>query len=343
MKFWSWLLLPFAAIYALITDFRKYLYQKKVFRSDTFEVPTISIGNLRVGGTGKTPHIEMLINIFAPTHQIATLSRGYGRATQGFRLADASDTPQTLGDEPMQFYEKFGKQIKVAVGEKRASAIPQLLRLCPEINLILLDDAFQHLAVVPSCSILLTEYARPFYQDFVLPMGRLRERRKAASRANIIIVSKCPSNISPQNQNQIKKYIHQYAPHTPIFFTKLSYKKPYFLVNKNLPVENVKKVVLLAAIANPDYFLEEMQKQFDCHAHLFFPDHHFFNDKDVLRIAEATPADACLLCTEKDAQKLSQVLPRNLLEKTLVMPIEVEFLEEQMKNEFLKSLRAFLG
>ena len=341
MKYWSYLLLPFASIYALITDLRSYLYKKKVIYSAKFDIPTISVGNLRVGGTGKTPHIELLIYLFAQTHQVATLSRGYGRKTKGFRLANQTDTPETIGDEPKQFYEKFGEKIKVAVGEERALAIPELLYLCPETNLILLDDAFQHLAVSPDCSILLTEYAKPFYQDFVLPMGRLRERRRAAQRANIIIVSKCPENISPDTRMQIEANTRQYAPNTPIFFTTLSYGKPYFLKDK-MPTDNIRKVILVAAIANPNYFLEKMQNQFDCQAHFFFPDHHFFKEADIKAIEKVTNNDTYLLCTEKDAAKLKNILPKNLLEKTLVMPIEVKFLEETMANNFLECVKNFL-
>lgn len=341
MKSWSLLLLPFAALYALITDIRFQLYQKKVFFSTKFDVPTISVGNLRVGGTGKTPHIELLIKLFAQTHQIATLSRGYGRKTKGFRLANQEDSPETIGDEPMQFYEKFGKKINVAVGEERALAIPELLYLRPETNLILLDDAFQHLAVKPNCSILLTEYAKPFYQDFVLPMGRLRERRKATHRADIIIVSKCPEKISQSEKEQIRKKINQYAPQKPIFFTKMTYGKPYFLQNKE-NAENIKKVVLIAAIANPNYFCEAMQKTFDCQAYFFFPDHYFFQKKDLLPLKESLQDDSYLLCTEKDANKLKNILPQEILARTLAMPVEVDFLENETKLEFLRSLQSFL-
>lgn len=341
MKLWSLLLLPFAALYAFITDIRSLLYQRKIFYAAKFEVPTISVGNLRVGGTGKTPHIEFLLGLFAHTHQIAILSRGYGRKTKGFRLAHQGDSPETIGDESMQFYEKFGEQIAVAVGEERALAIPELLYLCPQTNLILLDDAFQHLAVKPSCSILLTEFAQPFYQDFVLPMGRLRERRKAAQRADIIIVSKCPDNLSQNQQEYICQEISRYAPQTPIFFTKIIYGKPYFLATKEI-AECIKKVIIVAAIAKPDYFLKAMQEVFDCQAYFFFPDHHFFSKKDVENFQDLLKNDTYLLCTEKDAAKLKKVLPENLLQKTLVMPIKVDFCDEDMRTEFISTLQRFL-
>mgnify|MGYP005845328557 CR=1 FL=1 len=341
MKPWSLLFLPFAVLYALITDIRSLLYRKKAFFSAKFDVPTISVGNLRIGGTGKTPHIELLIKLFAQTHQVAILSRGYGRKTKGFRLANQEDTPKTIGDEPMQFYEKFGEKINVAVGEERALAIPELLYLRPETNLILLDDAFQHLAVKPSCSILLTEYAKPFYQDFVLPMGRLRERRKAAKRADIIVVSKCPEKIIPSQKEEVIQKISEYAPNIPIFFTKIIYGKPYFLQTKE-NAKDIKKVILLAAIANPNYFLEAMQEMFDCQAHFFFPDHHLFRKEDLSPIQKNIQEDTHLLCTEKDAAKLRSILPANILEKTLVMPIEVDFLDEDMKKHFIKSLQDFL-
>ncbi|MFN3315309.1 MAG: tetraacyldisaccharide 4'-kinase, partial [Raineya sp.] len=175
----------------------------------------------------------------------------------------------------------------------------------------------------------------------VLPMGRLRERRRAAQRADIIIVSKCPETISPQEKAEIEQNIQKYAPNTPIFFTKLSYGKPYFLHNK-IYAENIKKVVLVAAIANPDYFLKAMQSRFECQAHFFFPDHHFFKYSDMVGIEKTISNDTYLLCTEKDAIKLKNILPQSLLKKTLVMPIEVNFLEEIMQIAFLQYLQMFL-
>jgi len=335
------LLLPFAALYAVITDIRSWLYRKKILFSAKFDLPIICVGNLRVGGTGKTPHIEMLIRLLKDSYQIATLSRGYGRKTKGFRLADSQATAQSIGDEPMQFYEKFGGNISVAVGEERALAIPELLYLCPQTSLILLDDAFQHLAVKPSCSILLTEYAKPFYTDFVLPAGRLRERRKAAQRADLIIVTKTPPYISVQEQAHIKTQIARYARQVPVFFTKIAYGKPYFLQHKTT-AEHIQKVVLLTAIANPKYFVEAMQERYERVSVFTFADHYFFKEKDLTAIAHTISTDTYLLCTEKDATKLKNILPKTLLPKTLVMPIEVEFLEETMKTDFMLHLKSFL-
>jgi tetraacyldisaccharide 4'-kinase len=335
------LLLPFATLYAIITDVRSWLYRKKALFSAKFDLPIVCVGNLRVGGTGKTPHIELLLRLFSQTYQIAILSRGYGRKTRGFRLANQEDTPQTIGDEPMQFYEKFGEKVSIAVGEERALAIPELLYHRPDTNLILLDDAFQHLAVKPSCSILLTEYAKPFYTDFVLPAGRLRERRKAAQRADIIIVSKCPEKLLQSQKEEIVQKISEYAPNVPVFFTKINYGKPYFLQTKK-NAEDVKKVVLLTAIANPDYFLKAMQERYECVLTFTFPDHYFFKEKDLTTIGKHIPDDTYLLCTEKDATKLKNILPKTLLPKTLVMPIEVEFLEETMRTDFMLYLKSFL-
>jgi tetraacyldisaccharide 4'-kinase len=190
------LLLPVAWLYEGITRLRNWLYDKGYKKSTSFPLPVISVGNLTVGGTGKTPHVEYLVRLLKDQRQLVTLSRGYGRQTKGFLIADEQANAATIGDEPMQFYQKFGHQIKVAVGEKRVPAIEQILRLYPKTEIILLDDAFQHRAVRPCFSILLSDYHRPFYTDFVLPAGRLRESRKGAGRADAVIFSKCPQNLS---------------------------------------------------------------------------------------------------------------------------------------------------
>ena len=187
------LLFPFSWLYYLITQIRNRLYDRGLKPSVKFELPVICVGNLTVGGTGKTPMIEHLIRLLQNRFKVATLSRGYGRATKGIRIAGPSENASTIGDEPFQFYTKFGKRITVAVGEERALAIPTILQECSDTQIILLDDGFQHRKVSPGFSILLTDYHRPFYNDFLLPSGRLRESRWGAERADVIVVTKCPS------------------------------------------------------------------------------------------------------------------------------------------------------
>ena len=191
----KFLLYPFSLLYGLITDFRNVLFDKG-FKSQTgFDIPIINVGNLTVGGTGKSPQIEYLIRLLADTYQVASLSRGYGRKTKGYILADEHANAEQIGDEPMQFFQKFGSKISVVVSEKRVEGVQQLLQEKPTTELILLDDAYQHRYITPSFNILLMDYHRPFYEDLTFPAGRLRERRRGANRADCIVVSKCPENL----------------------------------------------------------------------------------------------------------------------------------------------------
>jgi tetraacyldisaccharide 4'-kinase len=224
------LLAPFSALYGMVITLRNYLYDRQVFKSVHFSPFIICVGNLRVGGTGKSPMIEYLGRLLKDEYSVAILSRGYGRNTKGIRLANEEDTAQTLGDEPFQFYQKFGKNQKVviAVGEERILAVPEILYLQPETEIILLDDAFQHRAIVADLNILLTEYARPFYSDTLLPGGRLRETRKGATRADVVIVSKCPAEIAEAQMLSMEKNIRKiYCSKYTCFFYGNPLSKPF--------------------------------------------------------------------------------------------------------------------
>ena len=188
------LLSPFALVYGVAMSIRRFLYETKLMRSSQFDVPTISVGNLSTGGTGKTPHIEYLIRLLQPYINVSVLSRGYKRKTEGFRMVQVDNTVLEVGDEPLQFKLKY-PSVPIAVSERRAYAIPQMLYRHPDIQTILLDDAFQHLAVAPYFNILLTEYNFPFNKDFLLPAGRLRDWRKTAAKANVIVVTKCKNDL----------------------------------------------------------------------------------------------------------------------------------------------------
>ena len=203
------LLYPFTLLYGTITDFRNHLYNMGQRPSIQFDTNVINVGNLTVGGTGKTPHVEYLIRLLHSQYKVATLSRGYGRKTKGFILANDEATAESIGDEPLQFYKKFKNECVVSVGEERALAIPHILTEHPETQVVLLDDAYQHRAVTPSFNILLTDYNRLFYQDYPFPSGRLRERRKGAKRANAVIVTKCPDDLSSSAQQAIEQQIRK--------------------------------------------------------------------------------------------------------------------------------------
>ncbi|PKQ66725.1 tetraacyldisaccharide 4'-kinase [Raineya orbicola] len=325
-----YLLLPFAILYGLITDLRNWLYDTGRLKSVRFDLPTIGVGNLRVGGTGKTPFIEYLIHLFASEYKIATLSRGYGRKTKGFRLATPQSSAQEIGDEPLQLYAKFGDKINVCVGEERILAIPELLALQPETQMILLDDVFQHRSIKPHLQILLTDYKNLFYQDYLLPMGRLRESRKQARRADLIIVTKCPQQISETEKENIKQNIQKYAPACRVLFTHFKYGKPRSIVTQNEGI--LQKVALVSGIAQPHYFERDMREHFNVQKHFIFPDHYFFSRQDVAILSEFLEQnpETFLLCTEKDAVKLQKM---DFLEKyksrIFCIGLEVSFLDKE--------------
>jgi tetraacyldisaccharide 4'-kinase len=330
LKHLKFLLLPFAFLYRLVTDFRNHLYNIGSRKSAVFDLPLINVGNLTVGGTGKTPHIEYLIRLLKNTYKLATLSRGYGRKSKGFLLADSNSTARTIGDEPMQFFEKFGNEITVAVCEERAVGIPWILAERVDTQVVLLDDAFQHRAVTPSLNLLLTDYNRLFYQDYLLPAGRLRESANGAKRAHAVLVSKCPDNLTPATRaviiDEIEKYI---SPQTPVFFTGIEYGEPVF-VSAIKPEEKATKVLLVSGIATPEVLRQYASENFDLRGHLIFKDHHTYSEKDlkdIIETFEGCKADF-VLTTEKDMTKLR---PTNLSQKLPLafLPIEIYFLTEE--------------
>lgn len=332
----KYLLFPWAVIYGWLTDLRNYLYSKGVLKSVAFDVPTIVVGNLRIGGTGKTPFIEYLISMLAYKYQVATLSRGYGRKTRGFRVATPTSTAQEIGDEPLQLYQKFASLVKVCVGEKRVSAISQILTKYPQTQVILLDDAFQHRNLQPYLQILLTDYTNPFYKDYLLPMGRLREKRRNASRADLIIVTKCPTSITLQEKQKITEQVHRYAPEKKVLFTSIAYKVPRNIFT-NQPLENVQQVALLSGIAQPLYFQKDMQERFQVVEHFVFPDHHRYNTDDVASIRNFLQKNptVVLLCTEKDAVKLQKfTFEAPLQERIFCVGIEMRFVTSADKEFF---------
>ncbi len=263
----KWLLFPFSGFYGLVTDVRNWLFNShllKVFRPPVY---TVSVGNLTVGGTGKTPMIELLIErslipVPGSAGETATLSRGYGRRTTGFRIATDLDLASTIGDEPLQLYRKFTPYIRVCVGERRAEAIQSLLAIHPETKQVLLDDAFQHRAVQPHLSILLMDYNRPFYDDYPFPAGRLRERRKGAKRADVVVVTKCPNDLFATEQQRIMAKIRPYTqPGIPIFFAGLRYDQPVSFATRQA-VTNLQEVVLVSGLANADPLEQYVRQTF---------------------------------------------------------------------------------
>jgi len=327
MFIFKYLLWPFAILFDVITRIRNYLFDIGYKKSYEFPVVVISVGNLNVGGSGKTPMVEYLIRLLSQRYPLATLSRGYGRKTQGFRITSSADNARTIGDEPFQLYRKFSDQIKVVVGEKRALAIPAILHEFPEVKVVLMDDAFQHRTVKPHFSILVTDYEKPFYKDFLLPYGRLRERRIGAGRADVIVVTKA-NGITAEEMGEMTRNIQQVASDRPVFFSGLQYQEP-------LPIHHEKsidkKIILVSGIAKNSHFEKEVAKLYQVVRHFRFEDHHVYSEEDIQRIQQsAIELDIhSILTTEKDMVKLiaPQLLPL-LNKKWFYLPVQLTILKD---------------
>ncbi|MBC6605724.1 tetraacyldisaccharide 4'-kinase [Hymenobacter sp. BT188] len=325
------LLLPFAWLYAGVMAVRNWLYDRGFKSSFAFETPLISVGNLRVGGTGKTPHVAWLVaELQAQGAKPAILSRGYGRSTKGFRLADAAATAATIGDEPLQHYQDFGGQIPVAVAEDRRAGITQLLAACPDLTTIVLDDAYQHRRVRPALSILLTEQQRPFYSDYVLPAGRMRESRAGARRADAVIVTKCSEALTPAQREEITRNIRHYArPNVPVLFSTYAYGEPVALGSQEKPPGT--DIVLLTGIAQPEPLREYLAAAgYRIRHHASFGDHHAFTAADVAAVAAQLQPGHCVFTTQKDAVRLLEPGLRTAVAQLplFYIPITVQFLAD---------------
>ncbi|EKT2069792.1 tetraacyldisaccharide 4'-kinase [Flavobacterium psychrophilum] len=327
MNFLRKTLFPFAILYGFITSIRNFLFDCGILKSHAFPIPVIAVGNLSVGGTGKTPQIEYLIRLLSNKYQIATLSRGYKRKSEGFILANPTSNAEILGDEPFQFYKKF-PNIQVAVAANRKNGIERLLSLPNKPEIILLDDAFQHRKVKAGFYILLTAYNDLFVNDFMLPTGNLRESRSGAKRANMIIVTKCPKDISELAQNKIKEALINYNnKKAEVFFTFIDYDDKIYSANKALNVNEVKTAskLLLAGIAKPKSFFAHLQSQNDeC---LVYPDHHHFLEKNITDIKEKAK-NKIIITTEKDFVRLSEKLNSDNL---FYLPIKSLFVNNEKK------------
>jgi tetraacyldisaccharide 4'-kinase len=271
--------------------------------------------------------IEHLIRLLSNSYNVATLSRGYGRKTNGFRIASETESAATIGDEPFQFYTKFGKQINVTVGEERALAITQILQEFPDVNTILMDDAFQHRRVKPTFQILLTVYGNLFFDDWLLPAGRLRESKTGAKRADVIVVTKCPGGLAEDEMMVIEHQIHSYT-NKPVFFTTIHYGAPTAMNRLNSALD--KKVILVSGLANADHLKQYVQMNFELVRHFEFNDHHSYREAELDEVvALAKKENAQIITSEKDAVKLNDSRFAKYLENAswFYMPIEIGFLK----------------
>ena len=335
------LLAPVGWLFGGVADVRHWLHRRGIAHRAVFDLPVICVGNLSVGGTGKTPHVEYLIRLLKDEHQLAILSRGYRRKTKGFLMADEESTAESIGDEPAQVWMKYGQEVTVAVGEERALAIPHILNDQPSTDVIIMDDGFQHLAVKPSFSVILTDFGRPFFSDLPLPAGRLRERRWRASDADVIIVTKCPTGLSQQVCNDYRKQIAKYAGVTPVFFSTIRYETPQSIGTNQWDAQ--RDTLLISGIAKPQVFEQGAKERMKVKGHLAYGDHHHFTEKDLMQIrakASQYPNPVQLLCTEKDAVKLKKwaseesELGKWLTEVLFYLPISIGFLSEEEAEQF---------
>lgn len=327
------LLLPISAIYALVTGVRNILFDLGLKKSEAFKTPIISIGNITVGGTGKTPHTEYLIKLLKPNYKIATLSRGYGRRTKGYKEVTLDSTAEQCGDEPCQMKQKHA-DITVIVNEKRCNGIQHLERE-QKPELIILDDAYQHRYVKPGLSILLIDYSRPLYKDFVIPAGDLRELSIGRNRADIIVITKCPKTISSDAKLHIISKITPKA-HQEIFFSTFVYGQAANVFSKedtNITNLNNAKVLLVTGIANPLPLKKQLHEMGADVASLAFPDHHNFTQKDADKITTTFVQNQYkyIITTEKDAVRLRSqlVFPAEVRDIFHFIPIEARFLENE--------------
>ncbi|MBF4470379.1 tetraacyldisaccharide 4'-kinase [Flavobacterium sp. HJJ] len=316
------ILFPFAILYGFITSIRNYLFDIGILKSHSFNLPIIAVGNLSVGGTGKTPQIEYLIRLLSDKYKVAALSRGYKRQSEGFILANSDSNALELGDEPFQFYQKF-KNIQVAVDANRKNGIEQLLSHSNPPEVILLDDAFQHRKVKAGFYIMLTAYGDLYCDDYMLPTGNLRESRSGVKRAAIVVVTKCPSDLSKEKQNTIKKQLNL-SPNQSLFFTFIAYDDVVYSNEKTIKVSVIKsrEKLLLAGIAKPESFFAHLKQANDeC---LTFPDHHHFSESELQEIKKKA-GDKIIVTTEKDFVRLNGSI---LSEQLYYLPIKSTFLSD---------------
>lgn len=345
-----WFLLTFSPIYRVVIYVRNKFFDVGIFKSVAFKIPVISIGNITVGGTGKTPHIEYLVSLLKDQHPIATLSRGYKRKTKGFFQVQTHSKVEETGDEPLQLKRKF-PDITVAVDEKRVHGVQHLLNLNNPPGIILLDDAFQHRHIKPGLNILLVDYNRPIHDDFLLPAGRLREPVHNISRAHVVIVTKCPTDLKPIDFRIIQKHLNLY-PYQDLFFTGFDYAdlQPVFGKGKSIATDDLKKYVslLVTGIANPEpmyHYFKSVDAVFEKMA---FADHHDFSETEITQIINRFELmkdnEKLIVCTEKDAVRLRDAQGAEKLGNLPLyyLPVKVRFLND-CSQAFDSVVRKFIA
>lgn len=335
------LLYPLSLIYGAITSFRNFLYNTTIIESVQFDIPVICIGNLTVGGTGKTPHTEYIAGLLSDQFKVATLSRGYKRKSKGFRIADTNSGVQDIGDEPLQIHRKL-PHILVTVDRNRVNGVNRILTEHPETDVIILDDGFQHRKITPGFSILLTDYNRLMINDHLLPYGRLRESISNMKRADMILVTKSPQNLSAIERRIIVREMNKQHGQN-LYFTTYIYGDPVPVFEEHCQNGTINPdgsdIVLVTGIANPLPLYEHIQKRCREIKHLSFPDHHDFTAEDVSRITNAydqlTSSSKYLVTTEKDAVRLREFanIAQPVKSAFYYIPVRIDFLNDD-RGEF---------
>ena len=332
-------LTPFSWLYGIGVGFRNFLFDVGVLKSRSFDVPVISVGNITVGGTGKTPHVEYLVRLLKDHFRVAVLSRGYKRKSKGFLMANKHTTAQDIGDEPYQMKQKY-PDVTIAVDRKRVRGIKKLTESVPKLDVILLDDAFQHRYVKPGINILLVDYHRLIIYDKLLPAGRLREPLRAKNRAEIVIVTKCPKDLKPMEYRGITKAMELFA-YQQIYFTSLAYGhlQPLYSQREKRSLESLQDehVLLLTGIASPKQMQVDLAPFTPNITPLTFSDHHHFSQKDISKINETfadLPSPKCIITTEKDAARIVQTkgLSDEVKKNLYILPVKIQFMPEQQEK-----------
>lgn len=333
------LLYPISKIYGVVMAVRNKMFDYGILKQQEFDIPIVVVGNIAMGGTGKTPHVEYIVESLLGKYNIGVLSRGYRRATKGFVLASPQSRPEDIGDESYQIYRKFGPDITVAVCEKRADGIRQMREINPTLNMIILDDAFQHRYVKPSVSVILTEYNRPVFNDKILPYGRLRESARALNRADMVVVTKCPIDMKPMHYRLFEENLKLF-PFQKLYFSRYNYGHlvPIFPDEAtDIPALDSLRpdnsVLVITGVANPKPFVRFLRRNKAKVKLKRFTDHHNFTASDMEEIArlfdELPSANKFIVTTEKDAVRIlnNPYFPHRLKKSIFYIPIKVKFID----------------